>query len=185
MAKAGLPTTKNDSVRAGSTDKSAGFLIDKLESSDGSVTITESSCGCTVDLTAGGAFAEEWIKVTVDYTDFSAASNFVKISPPELTGLSAGTVVQFAKLKHSVSFVGGSTSSASLSVGIGTSTTAGTDVFTAPGNKIGRQQSISFSQLMDQTATDDIVIGLLIAGDTCDNLTAGVAEVWIKTATLL
>lgn len=183
MGKAGIPLTKNDRVRAGSSDSSAGFLIDKLESSDGSVSLELSSCGCTVDLSATSGSAVT-TKVTLSYTDFNTASSTITVTPATFTGFAAGTVIKFMKIKHSDSFVGGSVSSATIAVGFGGLSAGGTNVFTTPGNAKGNQLAPTMSGLiMDQVAIDNVDVKLTLVGDTGDNLTGGSVDVWIETQT--
>jgi hypothetical protein len=182
--------TQNDKIRSGEDDPSAGYLIDKLESSDGSVTFTESSCGCTVDLSVIGVsgFTEQWIKVSVDYTNFPGASTSSVYTPTEFTDLPAGFIVLNWKIKNNVGFTGGSISASDIRLDVGGQVYTGMDLF-ATGTPFtgffGSMDNSSHSyRIPSQTSTSDISLDFLTTGGNCDDLTAGTADVWVKIATL-
>jgi len=187
MGQGAIPSQKNDRVRVNSSDTSPDYLESKIVSSDGSVTITTSNCDCSIDLSATpGGITETWTKITVDYTDFNQALGTITIEPTDFQAFPAGTVVTFIKTKHSVAFVGGTTSNSRLSVGYGSLTSTLKSVFTAPAAENGLQYSPSFTgAIMDQATTDNVNVTLWLTGDTGDNLTAGSCDIWIKTATLI
>lgn len=184
MASGAIPSTKNDQVRASPSDNSAGFLEDKIISSDGSVDITTDSCGCAVDLSVigVGGFSETWIKAAMTFADFNTASASVDFTPTEFTDIAAGSIYLAYKIKHSVSFTGGSVASANIRV----DPLDSQDVFIAPSPTVGRYGNAPDGvNIQSHSATFDLPVTLVVTGDTCDNLTAGEVEIWIKIATLL
>jgi hypothetical protein len=188
MAQGAVPQGQNDKVRVNSSDSSAGFLEDKVVSSDGSVTITTSSCNCSIDLSATpGGVTETWIKTTVTFADFNSASATVDFTPTEFTGLPAGFNVLFFKFKHSTSFTGGSASATTIGLKFGLISLPSHDVFQATANTIGYfdDGGTSTTRIPDQAATSDLEVRLSVTGDTCDNLTAGSCDIWVKIATLI
>lgn len=187
MAKAAIPSSKNDRVKVNASDTDSNFLDQKIVSSDGSVTITTSGCNCSLDLSVTpGGFAETWTKITVDYTDFNTASATITIDPTGFQDFPAGTTLLFLKTKHSIAFGGGSSSNVRISVGYGSLTSNLKAVFAAPGNEDGLQYSPSFTgAIMNQASTDNMNVTLWITGDTGDNLTSGSCDIWVKTATLI
>ena len=188
MAQGAIPTTKNDKVRVNSSDSAPGYLSDKVVSSDGSVTITDSACDCSIDLSVTpGGFTETWIKTTVDYTDFNTAATTVTITPTDYADLPAGFNLMFYKIKHSASFTGGSVATATLQVRFGTLGLQTHDVFQATGDKVGMFDDGGAGNdiIPDQSVTSDVDIRLTVSGDNADNLTSGSADIWIKIATLI
>jgi len=189
MATAAIPSSKNDRVRVNASDKDPNYLDQKLTSDDGSVTITTGSCNCALDLSVVGAggYAETWIKTTVDFSDYNSASATVSFTPTELTGLPAGFIPLFFKFKHSTSFTGGTVSAAEMRLLMGTTVLNGLDVFQAVAATTGYYDICDnpWEKIPSQSATSDLKIRLTVTGDTCDNLTAGVMDAWIKIATLV
>ena len=116
------------------------------------------------------------IKIPVVFGDFTAAATTEAIS---LIDVPAGTVLESVKLKHSIPFTGGGSTTMTLSVGnAGTPAKYATafDVFQATGplvfqveNLIGGESHTALSQI-DVVATSDVNVNLL---------TAGAAEIWV------
>lgn len=189
MATAAQNSLKDERVKINDNDPRSEFLEDKFESSDNSVTITTTDCDCKIDLKAApGGFSETWIKATVTFADFNQASSVPTTTPTEFSALPAGSVLLYYKLKHSVSFTGGTTSDVDLTIQVNGVALAPLDVFQAPGTKRGTMSALDSTGLstdiLDHDSTDSILVGLTITGDTGDNLATGVAEIWIKIATL-
>lgn len=186
MAEGAIPTTKNDRVRVDENDPSADYLANKLISSDGSVDLSVSSCGCELDLSVNGGYSEKWIKTTVTYEDYNTASFNVDFTPTEFTDLPAGTTPLYYKIKHSESFTGGAVASADLRIKITGFTQTNVDILRAVGDEVGASGQLTLATtVMDNASPSDIVLRLECTGATCNNLTQGVCDVWIKVATLL
>jgi len=186
MAQGAVQTTKNDKVKVNAND-TADFLDQKIVSSDGSITITTSSCNCSLDLSATpGGITEQWIKATISYTDFNSAAATVDFTPTEFTNLDAGFMLVAWKIKHSTAWTGGTSSNTKLALGWGNLINSNLSVFSAPTNTYGQIGSpIPSGTVIPNHASDSSVkLRLTTTGDTCDNLTAGVADVWIKIAIL-
>lgn len=189
--------TQNDKIRSGEDDPSAGYLIDKLESSDGSVTFTESGCGCTVDLSVVGVsgFEERWIKVSIGYADFDsfgipAGDNkyAVYYTPPEFEDLPAGWIPLNWKVKNNVGFTGGAISVADIKLSVSGQDLDGMDLFDTGTSQSGFFSSLenpSFSySIPSQTTSSDMGLELTTTGGSGEDLTAGTADIWVKIAIL-
>ena len=99
MALGAIQLGKNDQVKVNSSDPAAGFLEDKLESSDNSVTIETDSCNCKIDLRAApGGYSQNVLYASLDYTDFNQASSNIVINPTSLSSQPAGTCITFFKM---------------------------------------------------------------------------------------
>jgi len=182
--------TQNDKIRSGEDDPSAGYLIDKLESSDGSVTFTESSCGCTVDLSVVGVsgFEERWIKVSIDYTNFDGPGISVSYTPPEFEDLPAGWIPLSWKVKNNIGFTGGAISVADIKLSVSGQDHDGMDLFNSGSPFTGFFSSLenaSYSyRIPNQTTSSDMDLELTTTGGNGEDLTAGTADVWVKIAIL-
>jgi len=191
MAKATRIQTEDQRVKVNSLDPNADFLINKLESSDNSIAIVANSCNDKIDLTAQGGFTEKWIKSTVVFGDFSTAGTVIRITPTEFDDLPAGTFLLAYKIKHSIKFEGGTISAADLGISIkGSAPTDLPDTLDVNGivsntNYIALANTYSTNNNMDHAVVDDLFLVMNTTGDNLDQLTAGVAEIWIKTVTLI
>ena len=184
-----IAQTQDQRAKVNPNDPSAGFLEDKLESSDGSITVAANKCNDKVDLIANGSggFVESTIKLTVLFSDFTAAASIEYIIPPEFANLPAGTTLVFAKIKHSIAFVGGSVSAIGITIEqTGSTLTHGATVFAAPSDN----RSISYANNyqgdanLSHTGTDDLYIQLQTSGDNVNNLTQGSCDIWVVLKTL-
>ena len=187
MAEGAIPVTKNNKVAVNSVDPAPGFLVDKLDSPDGSVTIEADSCNCKVNLTTNGpgGFTEKWIKTTVDYTDFNTASTTVDIVPGDFSGLGAGAFYSGYKIKHRTSFSGGGVFSATMQILFTPSVSSSSiDVTTAVSDTNDVSGTVPSSSGTDQASTNDVTVRLFMIGDTGDNLATGEADLWIKVTDL-
>ncbi|GAG29469.1 unnamed protein product, partial [marine sediment metagenome] len=110
----------------------------------------------------------------------------VTINPTELTGVPAGTIVPAFKQKHSVAFVGGTISAATLGITYNATDFSGLNVFQAPlGTRGTTNDAMSGFDIPDHDAVSNIGVKLILTGDTSDNLTAGSADIWINLVTLI
>ena len=187
MAQGAIPLGKNDRVKVHASDPSPDYLENKLTSSDSSVTIETDSCNCEIDLKATpGGYTETWIKATIDYTDFNSAAAAVDYSPPEFTDLAAGFIPVAWKIKHSTAWTGGASTNNKLAIKWGILTNNNISVFAAPTDTYGQigNPATTNTVIPNHASVSSLGIRLTCTGDTCDNLTAGEADVWVKIAIL-
>lgn len=121
-------------------------------------------------------------KFTVSHTDLQAASTSNTIS---LFTASNYEVIEYAIIKHSTSFKGGSISSYEVEVGPSSDSDKymfAFDVFQSPGDDVKKIQrntdveSFSSSTTIEMTANSQ--------GDNLDQSTQGELNIWVKTAYL-
>ena len=187
MAAVAIPIGQNDRVKAGPSDRTAGTLIDKVISSDGSVGIELSSCGCEIDLSTStlANFGESWIYASMEYTVFDTPLALSIITPPEWANIPAGSTVIAYKLKHSAAFTGGNLGSVTVALHFGGVTFAGLDVFPAPTPTNGISGSIpDGSGILNHSSTDEISISMVSVGANINQLATGTLDCWVKIATL-
>ncbi len=118
-----------------------------------------------------------WVKVTVGYAALAAAALTNDI---EVLNLAAAGVIHAVKIKHSASFVGGSISAYTLSVGIVGNLTkyaAAFDVFQAPGNTV--QQLTGTLGTENHGAAVSIRLAATSVGANLNAATAGSVDVWL------
>lgn len=119
-----------------------------------------------------------WKKIVVANTDFTPSGAVTTIS---LFILTAGSIIEGIKIKHSAAFTGGSVSAATIEVGV-TGTlgkyASAFDVFQAPGDTV-QQHSLVFDG-EDHANPATISATLRTTGGVSGDLTAGDAEIWAK-----
>jgi len=189
MAQGALPTTKNDKVRTNSSDQVAGFLEDKLESTDGSVTFAANAAGDKMDVVAigGGGFVSKWTKYTVafDHASLDVASGTIDVEID--SALTAGSIITWVKKKTTVAFAGTGITNAKLTIKYGSSseTTDNYDLDSAVTTTNGFSAAPQWTQIGDQGSADTIKARFTFTGANGEDLTAGSVDIWIKTEVLI
>lgn len=119
----------------------------------------------------------QWFKHTINYAALAAAATSNQIN---LLFLPPGGIVHGVKLKHSSSFIGGSISAYTLSVGIAGNTAkylSASDVFTASSNTL---QYLSTIVGTENHATETtLVLEAISTGDNLSAATGGSVSIWI------
>jgi len=180
MAGGAIPLGKNDQVRVNSSDASAGHLKDKLISSDGSVGITVTSCGCELDLSVNGGFSEEWTKYTIDFDDVGLQTGTNDAVFSIETGLPTGTTIVSTRKKQSTMFIGGAISDVNFQIGHNFDWDNAADLnFSAV-----PQRGQSESPFYESVAIGVIDVRFAFTGGVDTDLTQGSVDFWIKTAIL-
>ena len=149
-----------------------GFLLSGMDQS--AIIVDERS---RVD---GAEGSSAWIRYPLSYTDFSDPGYTKSATPAYLPG---GAVITGVKIKHSVSFTGGTVSGCSVSVGTTGNLTkfaSPFDVFAAPAGG-NAQLSLNLS-MEDQVAPTPGMVTASSTGETLNHLTAGDVEVWVAWA---
>jgi len=182
MGRGAIPATRNDRVRINRNDNAPSFLENKLESSDGSVGIEVSSCGCTLDLSVAGisGFAEEWRKYTIDFDHADLATG---TATPTITIESSeptGTIIVATRKKQTVSFSGASISQVDMSIGYSGDYDTPHDIFGVVIPPAGQSES----PLYPSSCTGDIDVLFNITGGVDTDLGQGSVDIWIKTVVL-
>lgn len=174
--------TQNDKIRSGEDDPSAGYLVDKLTSSDGSVTITETSCGCEVDLSVVGVggYVEEWNKYSIDFDDAGLQTGTNDVQFSIATGLPIGTTIVSTRKKQSSSWGGASITLIDLEVGYNTSY----DNAMSLTSSTIPPRGTSDSPILDSLCIGVIDVRFTFTGGVDTDLTTGGVDIWIKTIVL-
>lgn len=119
-----------------------------------------------------------WQKVTVAYTDLSAAGVFTNTF--SFTSLPAGAIVHGVKIKHSTSFTGGAITSYKVSIGDGTTADAYASAFNVfQGTGSSTYQLTNLFVGVDQSTGPNMHITATSTGDTLDHATQGSVDVWV------
>ena len=181
MAKGAIPLGKNDLVKVNSSDK-AGFLVDKLKSSDGSVDITVSSCGCDLDLAVVGVggIPENWTKYTIDFDDAGLQTGTNSAVFSIATGVATGTAIISTKKKQSTLFSGGSISAVDFQIGYNLDWDTASDINYSPIAPRGQTESPFY----DSVCIGVIDVKFAFTGGVDTDLTQGSVDFWIKTIVL-
>lgn len=185
MAGSGaLPTSKNDQVRVNANDSGAGYLADKIKSSDSSVTISVGGCNCELDLSVDLSSVisiEQWRKYAFNFDDaeFATGTNSVviEIESSEPTG---STILSTRK-KQSLSWTGNAPLIGTF-IEIGYNGTYDTAFRLSSSNIPPR--GISESPLYESVSTGTMEVRFTFDGGVDTDLLQGGVDIWIKTAIL-
>ncbi len=119
-----------------------------------------------------------YVKITLDYTAFAAASAQNDVS---LINLPSGYKLDGLIMKHSAAFSGGSTGSAEVTVGIAGKLDKypyeALNIFGAPSSTNFTDDNVN--TIEDWDADTDVRAQVTITGDTLDNVTAGEIDFYI------
>jgi hypothetical protein len=124
--------------------------------------------------------AGKWVKYSKSYTDFPTAANTSADST--IVSLGAGAVIEAVKVVVTTAFAGGSVSACTVDVG----TTASTPTeYINLGNIFAATTTTglyytSGPNFLTENASTPILTRIICTSDTCDNLTAGAFDVWLK-----
>lgn len=121
-----------------------------------------------------------WVKYTATYANFQPNGGNSGILT--VGQIPAGAVVMAMKMKHSISFSGGT---------IATATVASTpyfpigfNVFSAPGDTNGTLATGLSGSILNHSSTTPITLTLTVSGDVIDSLTTGSVDLWLKYETV-
>ena len=120
--------------------------------------------------------ALQWVKASVDYTDFTSGAVF---SVPIYT-LPAGYVLHGVKIKHSTAFGGGASVGYFISVGLSSEIEKYSSYFDV--NQAVSNTTFQLSQTFDSQnhgSDTSIVATAQSFGDTLNNATSGAADIWL------
>lgn len=123
-----------------------------------------------------------WKKFTVAFDDFTDVANSQSVT---LSVIPAKTLINGIIIKHSTAFSGGTSTAYTLSVGTVADPnkfTSNFDVFQATGDTVFLYATNS---AFESFGTWNLVVTATSVGDTLNNVTAGSAEIWTLTSTLI